>query len=446
MKKTVVIGLDSAPPSILYSPKTLRELPNLATLIEDGERYELVSCHPPITIPAWAVMVTGKTPGELGLYGFRHRKPGSYNEFYIASSHSIKDPAIWNLVEQRGGRSIIVGVPPSYPPKPVKGWLITDFITLSKTNYTWPPELKAEVEGLVGEYIFDAEFRTLDRERIIKDLWKMTRQHFKVFRHLLKAKPWDFAMIVEIGVDRVQHAFWGYYDSSHRKYEPGNPYEHVIMDYYKLLDEEVGKLLEIIPRDAAVIVTSDHGAKAMKGAFCINQWLAEQGYLKLEEEPSRPGTELNKVKVDWSKTIAWGWGGYYARVFLNVKDREPQGTINPEDYEHYRDLLAAELRKIRGPNGETWNTKVYRPEELYPVCRGDKPDLIVYFDDLSWRSAGTLGWPSNYLPENDTGPDDAVHDWIGIFTVYDPQAGRRKGLERIEAKDVSAKLKNLLSS
>ncbi|RLF14558.1 MAG: nucleotide pyrophosphatase [Thermoprotei archaeon] len=435
MARVVVLGLDSAPPSILYNPKALNELPNLASLIEDGERYELVSCHPPITIPAWAVMVTGRTPGELGLYGFRHRKPGSYNEFYIASSYSVKAPTIWDLVGQRGGKSIVVGVPPTYPPKPVEGWLITDFVTPSKANYTWPPELKAEVEGLVGDYIFDAEFRTLDRDRIIRDLWAMTRQHFKVFRHLLKSKPWDFAMMVEIGVDRVQHAFWGYSDPSHRKYEPGNPYEHVIIDYYKLLDEEVGELLKAIPRDTVIVVASDHGAKAMKGAFCINQWLAEQGYLKLEEKPNKPGTDLAKVKVDWSKTIAWGWGGYYARVFLNVKDREPQGAIDPKDYEHYREHLAEDLRRIKGPKGETWNTKVYRPEELYPTCRGDKPDLIVYLDDLSWRSAGTLGWPSNYLPENDTGPDDAVHDWAGVFTVYNPRASRRRGLRRINIEE-----------
>ena len=318
-------------------------------------------------------------------------------------------------------RSIVVGVPPTYPPKPIKGWLITDFITPSGKDYTWPPELRSEVESLVGQYVFDAEFRTLDRDRVKRELWSMTRQHFKVFRHLVREKPWDLAVIVEIGVDRVQHAFWGFMDPSHRKYEPGNPYEEVVMDYYRLLDEEVGELLDVVPRDTVIVVASDHGAKAMKGAFCINQWLAERGYLKLEEEPSKPGTELSRVKVDWSRTIAWGWGGYYARVFINLKGREPQGAVEPEDYEHYRQELIEELTKVRGPKGERWETKAYRPEELYPRCRGDKPDLIVYFDDLSWRSAGTLGWPSNYLPENDTGPDDAVHDWIGVFAVYDPE-------------------------
>jgi predicted AlkP superfamily phosphohydrolase/phosphomutase len=65
-------------------------------------------------------------------------------------------------------------------------------------------------------------------------------------------------------------------------------------------------------------------------------------------------------------------------------------------------------------------TRVYTTDELYPVSIGDKPDLMVYFDDLFWRSAGTLGHNELYLPENDTGPDDAVHAQDGMFVLYDP--------------------------
>ena len=248
----------------------------------------------------------------------------------------------------------------------------------------------------------------------------MTRYHFKVLRWLAE-KSWDFFMFVEIGVDRVQHAFWGYMDPEHHKYTPGNKYEKTILEYYKLIDGELEKLLKKVPKDTAIMVVSDHGAKRMKGAFCINQWLAEKGYLKLNKKPSKPRVELAKVDVDWSKTIAWGWGGYYARIYLNLEGREAKGVIKQEDYEHYRDELIDEIKKIRGPNGEKWETKVYRPEELYPKVKGDTPDLIVYLDDLYWRSAGTLGWDSKYLRENDRGPDDAVHDWNGIVIVYDPE-------------------------
>jgi len=130
-------------------------------------------------------------------------------------------------------------------------------------------------------------------------------------------------------------------------------------------------------------------------------------------------------------------------VFINVEGRDPKGVVKREDYEHYRDELAEELRRIRGPNGEKWDTKVYKPEELYPEVNGDPPDLIVYFDDLSWRSAGTLGWPTKYLRENDRGPDDAVHDWYGVLAIYDPEGSyklERSVVDITEVHDLFARV------
>ncbi len=442
-RRVLVIGLDAAPPRLLYD-EFKGELEVLGPIIEDSTRYLMKSTHPPITIPAWISMMTGKTPGELGLYGFRHRKPGAYNEYYIANSRFIKHPAIWDILGEKGYRSIVVGVPPTYPPKPIKGYLITDFITPGpESNYTWPPMLKKEVERLVGAYIFDVVFRSEDRDRVKRELWEMTKQHFKVLRYLAENKKWDFFMFVEIGVDRVQHAFWGFMDPEHHKYEPGNKYENVIREYYKLVDNELKQLLEKMPKDTVLVIVSDHGAKRMKGAFTVNQWLIQQGYLKIRKEPRKPGVELKELDVDWSKTIAWGWGGYYARIFINLKGREPHGTVDPRDYESIRDQLARELENIKGPNGEKWETRVYKPEELYPEVNGDSPDLIVYFDNLYWRSAGTLGWPTNYLPENDRGPDDAVHDWHGVLAVYDPEGTLDKGFKgevnAVEVKDLIMK-------
>ena len=56
-----------------------------------------------------------------------------------------------------------------------------------------------------------------------------------------------------------------------------------------------------------------------------------------------------------------------------------------------------------------------KPQDVYPEVRGVAPDLIVYFGDLAWRSVGSVGNPSLYTYENDTGPDGANHDRDGIF-------------------------------
>jgi len=194
-----------------------------------------------------------------------------------------------------------------------------------------------------------------------------------------------------------------------------------------------------------VLVVSDHGAKGMRGAFCFNEWLIDQGYLVLKERPQTV-TELEKVAVDWSRTKAWAWGGYYARVFFNVKGRETQGVIDPTDLDREKLELTRKIMEIRDPNGRKMDTKVYRPEELYTVSVGDRPDLMVYFDDLYWRSAGTLGHKSLYLSENDTGPDDAVHAQHGIFILRDPALGSVGPIPDVKILDVAPTLLKAMGS
>jgi predicted AlkP superfamily phosphohydrolase/phosphomutase len=438
-RKLMIMGLDSAPPELVLD-KFRDELPNIRGLMERGVYARMRSSDPPITIPAWMVMVTSKNPGSLGLYGFRHRKGYSYTDGWIANSLSVKAEKIWDVLARVGKKACVIGVPPTYPPVSVNGELISCFITPdANREYTHPPELKREIEALVGPYPFDVEFRTDQRDQLLKDLHQMTDTHFRVIEHLMTTRPWDFFMFVEIGLDRMHHAFWKYFDKEHPKHEPGNQYENAMLDYYKRLDDHVGRLLKRIDDDTVVVVVSDHGVKGMRGAFCVNEWLIREGYLVLKERPQSV-VELEKAAVDWSRTKAWAWGGYYARVFFNVKGREPQGIIEPADFEDERGKLARRLEQITDPSGRRMETRAYKPETLYPVSIGDRPDLMVYFDDLYWRSAGTLGHSDIYLSENDTGPDDAVHSQHGTFILHDRQLKQRGQIADIDILDIAPTL------
>jgi len=431
-EKLIVIGLDSAPPSLLLG-RFLDQLPTIKQLSKEGMSGSLSSCHPPITVPAWMVMMTGQDPGKLGIYGFRKRKPGTYNEVLLPSSHDVKEPKVWDIAAEKGLRSCVIGIPPTYPPKPINGCLITDFMTPGvDREYTYPPQLKQEIQKLIGEYIFDVTFRKENRDEVLQGIIEMTEKRFKVAKHLLQSNKFNLFILMEIGLDRMHHAFWKYFDKEHHLYQPGNKYENTLLEYYKLLDEKIGELLAAVKGGYNVLIVSDHGAKRMKGAFCVNQWMMEEGYLKLRKEP-KVVTPIEKADVDWSRTRAWGWGGYYARIYINLEGREPNGVVKRSEYESFREELAESLKNIRGPNGERWETKVYKPEELYEEINGDPPDLIVYFDDLYWRSAGTIGHDGNYLPENDTGPDDAVHDYDGVFILWNNEGN-------IERKNLNASI------
>lgn len=419
MKRLFIFGLDAAPPMLLFD-RFRDSLPNFSRILEKSIYGPMRSCDPPITIPAWMVMMTGREPGEMGLYGFRHRKGYDYIDFSISSSRSVKVRKIWDYLGEARYKSFVMGLPPTYPPSKLNGWMISCFLTpSSKANYTYPSSLKKEVAEIVGDYVFDVPFRREDRESLVKELFDMTRQHAEVAIKMAGSKPWDLFIYMEIGLDRVQHAFWKYMDENHPRYTQHKVFSRVILDYYKLLDDILGRILRLLRDEDMLMIVSDHGAKMMKGAFAINDWLIEKGYLVVKGDVE-PGSRLSDVDIDWSRSIAWGWGGYYARIFLNVKDREKNGVVDWDEYDDVRRDLMRDLLSIHGPNGEHWRNHVYIPEELYKDVRGNPPDLMVYFDDLYWRSAGTLGYTNPYLPENDTGPDDAVHDYDGVFILYDP--------------------------
>lgn len=441
-RRVIVIGLDSAPPEMLFG-RMLDLMPNLREMVEGGLHGPLRSCDPPITVPAWQVMSASASPGLLGLYGFRHRKGHSYTEAWTPNSYSVRLPRIWDVLARQGKRSCLIGVPPAYPPKPLKGWSVSCFLTPpGSPRYTYPPDLRQEIEDLVGEYLFDVPFRVEDRKTLRERLFEMTEKRFDVVRHLATTKPWDFLMMVEIGVDRLGHAFWKFFDPTHPRHVPDSPYRHIDEEYYALVDRRLGELRKLLP-DAVFLVVSDHGSKAMTGAFCVNEWLIERGHLVLEEPPGAV-VPLDEAAVDWSRTKAWGWGGYYARIFLNVEGREPRGIIPGSRYEEAREELAGELRTIEHPDGSRMRVTVFRPEETYVAALGNPPDLMVYFDDLDWRSAGTVGHGGLYLSENDTGPDDSVHAMDGIFVLHDPSRRYARRVEGASILDVAPTILNVM--
>lgn len=446
-RKVFVLGLDCAAPELVFGPWK-GDLPVMSSLAEQGLWGDLDSCIPAITVPAWTSMLSGRDPGELGIYGFRNRADYSYDKMFIATGNYVREKRVWDYLSEAGKESIVIGVPQTFPVKPLKGNLVSGFLTPgSDSEFTYPAELKSEVLSVAPEYDVDVrQFRTDDKDWLLRQIWEMTEKRFAVVDHLLATKPWDFFMLMEIGVDRIHHGFWSYHAPDHHRYEAGNPYEGAIHDYYVAIDQKLGEWMEMLPDDTAILIVSDHGAKTMQGGICVNEWLRKQGYLVLTEEP--PGGELTRfeeLKVDWSRTKVWGSGGYYGRIFMNVEGREPQGAIPRAEYSPFRDELAEELAAIPDHEGNPLGTRVFKAEEIYREVKNVAPDLMVYFGDLDWRSVGSLGHGSVYTFENDMGPDDCNHAQNGMAILYDPrQPGRGKRLHGAHLMDVAGTVLDLL--
>ncbi|HXG95466.1 MAG TPA: alkaline phosphatase family protein [Blastocatellia bacterium] len=447
-RKVMIIGLDCATPQLVFD-RWLDDLPNIKRLVGAGIWGKLRSTDPPITVPAWMSMMTSKDPGRLGFYGLRNRVDYSYDKMATANSTFVKEPTAWDILSRRSKRVILIGVPQTYPPKPVNGEVVTCFLTPSTDKqFTYPASLRDEVQRVTGGYILDAVNFRVDEEAkdaVLQTIYDMTEKRFRLARHMVETRNWDFFMMVEMGPDRIHHLFWKYTDPEHPKYEPGNKYEDSIHKYYKFVDEQIGALLEKVGDETTVMIVSDHGARGMIGGVCLNEWLIREGYLVLKKRPEK-AVPVERCEVDWSRTRAWGSGGYYARLMLNVKGREPQGVIEPgEEYERICAELKEKLAALPDHTGKPMDTFAVQPQDVYSEVRGFPPDLFVYFGNLSWRSIGSI-WPEApetvYTFENDTGADEANHDWHGIFIMRD--GGKSLRAEGLNLKDVAPTVLNLL--
>jgi predicted AlkP superfamily phosphohydrolase/phosphomutase len=273
--KICVLGLDCAAPEVIFNDE---RLVNIRRLMDLGLYGTLQSVVPPITVPAWMCMSTSQDPGSLGAYGFRNRTDYSYDKLGFVNSASIKNFAIWDQLAREGKKSIIMGVPPNFPPRKVNGISVGCFLTPdpAKDEFTYPASIKAEIQQLVGDYPVDVkDFRTDRKDWLRDEIFAMSRKQWQVVRHLMTNHEWDYFHFVDIGLDRVHHGFWNYFDKNHVQYEAGNPYESVIPDYYLWLDEQIGSVMELLDGETILMVVSDHGAQRLDGGFAVNQWLIE---------------------------------------------------------------------------------------------------------------------------------------------------------------------------
>lgn len=380
-------------------------------------------------------MTSGCAPERLGLYGFRHRTLGSYSQRYLADSRHVRAPRVWERLNAAGYSAGLLGVPQTFPVTPLSGFVVGD-APQDCAGLCWPEQLRDDLHQVAGPWIADAEgFRCADAREVARDIQQMTDQRFALLQHLLASRPTDFMMMVDMGADRMHHRFFRHCDPHHPLHAEVAGQPDPALAWYRKLDAHLERTLAALPDSTHVLVVSDHGARSLLGGWCVNDWLIAQGYLVLREQP-RAARPFDESLVEWSRTRAWAWGGYHARVFINLQGREPQGIVAPEHLRALLDQLTGELLTIPGPGGAPLRHEVIRYGELGGgiAAQGDYPDLMVYFGELSFRAIGSVGHGAPFTPGNDTGPDDANHAPMGVFIHAGPgvRPGRREGMRLLD--------------
>lgn len=264
--RLLIIGLDSAEPSLVFD-RWRADLLTLNRLMAEGVYGELESCIPAITVPAWSCMMSGRDPGELGVYGFRNRADRSYGRLVVADSRAIRFPRLWDILGAAGWRVAVIGVPGTYPPSAVNGALVSCFLAPSTAaTYTFPPTLAERLAAWSAAatpgrtYLLDVpDFRSDDKARIVRDIYAMCDQRFAIATALIREEHPDFLMLVDMGVDRIHHALWKHTDLQHPLFVPDSPFADAIHAYYRHVDTRIASLLAHCAAETAVLVVSDTG-------------------------------------------------------------------------------------------------------------------------------------------------------------------------------------------
>lgn len=421
MSRVCIIGLDCLTPQLVFD-QYLNHLPHIKELLTQSVWGPLKSSMPPITIPAWSAMVTGCDPGQLGIYGFRNRRDRSYTRRLLPSSLSLPVPTLWQLLTDHHRRSRILTVPQTYPARPLNGTLIAGFpVPDFNGAVSHPPELWGALRARHPAFQMDVEdFRHRAPREVYDEVVRMTNARFEVAQRWVNAGDWDLFMMVEMGPDRLHHALWDLTQPDHPAYDADQPLAGAMLEYYRLLDSHLGRLLTELRDDDLLLVVSDHGAQTLRGAFALNQWLVREGHLVLSPEHPASGPLLPH-HVDWEKTRAFGDGGYVGRVYLNLQGREPRGCLLPEQAPGFVEELRRGLCELPGPEGGALNVQALSTEQAYgPSPRGVPPDLTLLIEDLSFRVLGTLGHPDLMVSQNDRGHDGANHAQHGIVIAKSP--------------------------
>ncbi len=358
--RVAFIGIDGVPYSLIENHP--EEFPNLTTIAEEGTGSAIDSIVPPESSACWPSLTTGVNPGETGVYGFQDRETGSYDT-YVPMGRDVQAPRLWDRVTEAGREATVMNVPVTFPPQRNVQRMVSGFLSPGLDRAATPDAFQEHLEA--DEYIIDTNARLGhedDKTEFIDHANRTLERRHAAFMNYLTTDDWDLFFGVFMTTDRVNHFLFEHYDKN-------GQYREEFLDFYRTLDGYIGEIREEIPDDVTLMVASDHGFTTLEYEVNCNEWLRRNGWLGYEDEPQ----ELGDITSD---TRAYSL--IPGRVYLNLEDREPNGSVPQDEYETVRDELKADLETMEAPDGQQVARRVVKKEDAFDGDHADiAPDLVI---------------------------------------------------------------------
>jgi predicted AlkP superfamily phosphohydrolase/phosphomutase len=338
-------------------------MPNTKKIIERGKMKEINSVYPVISSVAWTSYATGVNPGEHGIYGFVDRKSNPF-ELLIPTSRDRKKEPIWKVLSNEGKKVTVINVPITYPVEEVNGRIVSCFLCPDIKKGTYPVELAESLEKI--GYIIDpnAWIARSDKQEFFNQIMKALEKRFEVAMNMIE-EDWDYFQLHIMETDRHMHFFWdSIQDTEHKFHEQ-------TMLFYEKLDQYIGEIFKKLNENDTIVALSDHGFCGIKKEVQLNEWMVQEGFLKIDENT----TDLLKLH---SNSVAYSL--LPGRIYINLEGREEKGTVSEADYFQICEHIKESLLEFRDPEtNENIISKVLMRDEIYNgAVTTDAPDLIAH--------------------------------------------------------------------
>jgi predicted AlkP superfamily phosphohydrolase/phosphomutase len=449
--RAIVFGLDGASFNLLKPLIEAGKLPNIERILRRGMHSELESCLPPVTSPNWKCYSTGKNPGKLGIFWWENIDV-SQRRVYFPRERIYKHREIWDYLGDEGYTVGVINMPLTYPPKKVRGFMVSGGPDAGERNYTYPKEIESRLKRELN-YRVNARWlnHIKDNEgKAVEEIYQLIQSRFDAAQVLMDEYQPDFLHLTIFYINTLQHYFWD------------NEY---VVRGWQIIDKNIGKFLE---SDTNILLMSDHGTNPIEQVFYINSWLEREGYLKLRKRlstkllhrfgftkqnlwklaqnlrllgiaksvipksiaaalPTDSGTldkEGKAAAVDWEQSVAIASG--QGPVYLTVGDERREELVRE---------LVQRLANLKNPTtGKRVARRVYTREKVYSgEYLHEAPDIII--DQASGTHIrGGVG--SENVFESASGWR-AENRRYGIFAACGPDVIIRKKIEKVSILDLA---------
>ncbi len=485
--RVLIVGLDGATFNFLQPLIQQNKLPFFQHLMREGCSGVLDSDLPVNSAANWASLFSGKNPGKHNIYDYLNYGNGSYQPQLIQHD-DFKADFIWDIANDNNLRVIVLNAPIAAAPEPLNGIMVSGLLTPPHQRYAYPDAIAEELES--QDYPVDCGgARRLEPEAYFDELLKTLARQTETYHRLLSTHPWDLAVVTLNILGKAQHEFWHDPEKIETLYIKIGA---ILQNLYNLVDDET-----------YFLVLSHHGFKSVTRKFFVNEWLWELGLLKKKitinparitdvhdviynhvQDPqtitrflARAGITKDRIRsvlpdilteyfkrfipwgikkyfpyeyldIDWDRTQAYFVSTNVQGININLKGREPQGTVSPgQEYERLRDKIIGELYRLKDPYTlEDVVDEIYRREDIF---KGDyvqaAPDIIFvphnynYYLDSNKRTCRLFIGSAN-----DDYPVYAYHEPRGVFFITGPDIKKGKQINGIDIYNVAPTVLHLL--